>query len=589
MTKPLAFYTSEKEKYNKELHSLQKKLKLSSTIRLLFFIVIAIGIYFFLNEIQVVISLAILGISAFIYLVSRHTDLQKKHDFIKELYRINALEIKIKNGDFYGLNKGVSYEDPNHYYSHDIDLFGKGSFFQFINRTVTKEGESKLANQLTLNDIKEINQKQAGVKELSEMPTWRQEFSAIGNLIKIQHSTNAITQWMKNYKPKLPGVMAFLPRIFSAVSLVIFLLVLIDIISYHYLLGWLFIGLGISGLYLKKINAIYNDAGKAKETFAHYHKLLDKIEHTTFSSQTLKNQQSAIQTENEKASDIFRKFAKILDAFDQRNNMIMALAGNGFLLWDLHYAFKVEKWLSSNGHKVEDWLEVITFFDAQNSLANFAFNHPEYVYPNINKDKNVIRAEKLGHPLLKDKNRIDNDFIIENQQFFIITGANMAGKSTFLRTVSLAIVMANMGLPVCAKSFEYSPVKLITSMRTSDSLSDNESYFFSELKRLKFIVEEIKKDNYFTILDEILKGTNSTDKAIGSRKFVEKLVASNSTGIIATHDLSLCEIENDLSAVKNYYFDAEIIDDELHFDYHLKNGICKNMNASFLLRKMEII
>src|SRR5690606_29362004 len=165
--------------------------------------------------------------------------------------------------------------------------------------------------------------------------------------------------------------------------------VLIDIISYHYLLGWLFIGLGISGLYLKKINAIYNDAGKAKETFDHYHKLLDKIEHTTFSSQTLKNQQSAIQTENEKASDIFRKFAKILDAFDQRNNMIMALAGNGFLLWDLHYAFKVEKWLSSNGHKVEDWLEVITFFDAQNSLANFAFNHPEYVYPNINKDKNV--------------------------------------------------------------------------------------------------------------------------------------------------------------------------------------------------------
>src|SRR5690606_30960821 len=127
-------------------------------------------------------------------------------------------------------------------------------------------------------------------------------------------------------------------------------------------------------------------------------------------------------------------FAKILDAFDQRNNMIMALAGNGFLLWDLHYAFKVEKWLSSNGHKVEDWLEVITFFDAQNSLANFAFNHPEYVYPNINKDKNVIRADKLGHPLLKNKNRIDNDFIIENQQFFIITGANMAGKSTFLRT-----------------------------------------------------------------------------------------------------------------------------------------------------------
>ena len=126
-------------------------------------------------------------------------------------------------------------------------------------------------------------------------------------------------------------------------------------------------------------------------------------------------------------------------------------------------------------------------------------------------------------------------------------------------------------------------------MRTTDSLADDESYFFSELKRLKFIVEEIKSESYFIILDEILKGTNSTDKAIGSKKFVQKLVASNSTGIIATHDLSLCEIEKELSEIENYYFDAEIINNELHFDYKLKDGICKNMNASFLLKKMEIV
>ena len=169
----------------------------------------------------------------------------------------------------------------------------------------------------------------------------------------------------------------------------------------------------------------------------------------------------------------------------------------------------------------------------------------------------------------------------------------MAGKSTFLRTVSISIVMANVGLPVCAESFDYTPIKLITSMRTTDSLTDDESYFFSELKRLKFIVDTIdpltSNEKYFIILDEILKGTNSTDKAIGSKKFVTKLVASNSTGIIATHDLSLCEIEKDLTQIKNYYFDAEIINNELHFDYKLKDGICKNMNASFLLKKMEIV
>jgi DNA mismatch repair ATPase MutS len=165
----------------------------------------------------------------------------------------------------------------------------------------------------------------------------------------------------------------------------------------------------------------------------------------------------------------------------------------------------------------------------------------------------------------------------------------MAGKSTFLRTISLHIVMANVGLPVCASSSSYTPVKLITSMRTSDSLTDDSSYFFSELTRLKFIVDAIIKEPYFIILDEILKGTNSTDKAIGSRKFVEKLVAGNATGIIATHDLSLCEISEELSDVKNYYFDAEIVNDELYFDYKFKEGICQNMNASFLLKKMEII
>ena len=165
----------------------------------------------------------------------------------------------------------------------------------------------------------------------------------------------------------------------------------------------------------------------------------------------------------------------------------------------------------------------------------------------------------------------------------------MAGKSTFLRTVSLHIVMANVGLPVCATTSDYYPIKLITSMRTTDNLTDDSSYFFSELTRLKYIVDAMKSDTYFIILDEILKGTNSKDKAEGSHKFIQKLVATNATGIIATHDLSLCTIEDELKAVKNYYFDAEIVNDELYFDYKFKKGICQNMNASFLLKKMEIV
>ena len=209
-------------------------------------------------------------------------------------------------------------------------------------------------------------------------------------------------------------------------------------------------------------------------------------------------------------------------------------------------------------------------------------------YP-VLKNENIIKAKQLGHFMIDASVRISNDVAIDKNNFIIITGANMAGKSTFLRTVALNIVSANMGLPVCAESFEYCPIKLISSMRTSDSLLDDESYFFSELKRLKFIVDEIKTDHYFIILDEILKGTNSKDKEEGSKKFVQKLVASKSSGIIATHDLGLCTIAEQLSQVKNKYFDAEIVNDELFFDYKYKEGICQNMNASFLLKKMGIV
>ena len=589
MQNPLEFYKTEKQFFEQELSSLKKKLATSSTIRLIVFLTTIFGIYFFFQNTNIVIGIAFTGIIIFLYLIVKHTDLQHKRDLTKNLIKINKIEINVLNRDYFSLDDGKEFIDSTHFYSYDIDLFGRGSFFQYINRTVTNEGKKKLAQNLTENKILAIENKQKVIKELSQIPKWRQQFSAIASLVNVQHSAKEIAGWIHNYKSTFPKFLSFLPIVFSIISLFIIVLSSLQIINTQLLIIWFFIGLGISGFYLKKVNNLYVDASKAKDTFKQYHKLLNEIETTKFTSQVLKEKQEAIQTESQKASLIFGKFSKILDALDQRNNIIMAVVGNGFFLWDLQQVYKIEKWVNIYKGKIENWFEVIAFFDAQNSLANFYFNHPNYTFPKINDDNKVITAKNLGHPLLKESQRVDNDFTIKNQQFFIITGANMAGKSTFLRTVSLSIVMANIGLPVCAEKFEYSPVKLITSMRTSDSLADDESYFFSELKRLKFIVDKIKTENYFIILDEILKGTNSTDKAIGSKKFVQKLVASNSTGIIATHDLSLCEIEKELIEVQNYYFDAEIIDNELHFDYTLKDGICKNMNASFLLKKMKIV
>ncbi|WOD44842.1 MutS-related protein [Hwangdonia lutea] len=589
MDNPLAYYNNHLKIYKAKADKLYKRMTTLSLLRVIVFLSTGFGVYLSFGFWQLAVLILIIGIAIFAFLLSKHTDVKAQRNFNNALVSINEEELKIATGDFHSRNEGLQFQNPNHFYSLDIDLFGRGSFFQFINRTTINEGTKKLAEALLANDTDNIVLRQTAIKELSRKPKWRQQYSATSSLVSVETPAKDIINWLQHYKPFLPKMMRWFPLVFSLLSIAIFTLALFNLIDMVFIGYWLLIGLGITGIYVKKTNILSSNTDKVKDTFRQYASLLNRIENEDFTSELLKEKQQKIQSDTKKASAIFNELSKSLDALDNRNNLISAILGNGLFLSDIKNSYRIEQWIKQYADKVEDWFEVVSFFDAYNSLGGFAYNHPEFVFPEINTSQTVIKAEELGHPLLNKNKRVDSNLSIENEQFFIVTGANMAGKSTFLRTVSLHIVMANVGLPVCAKSSSYSPVKLITSMRTSDSLTDDSSYFFSELTRLKYIVDAIKTEPYFIVLDEILKGTNSTDKAIGSKKFVEKLVASNATGIIATHDLSLCEIEKELDDVKNYYFDAKIINDELHFDYTLKQGICQNMNASFLLKKMEIV
>ena len=590
MQNPNTFYKEQLEVNQAESIRIFKQLSLFSILRLSIFILTVIGIYFTYQNWQVAAGIGVLGMASFLFLLSRYTDLKSKRNLHKRLIAINEEELKIAKGDFYGRLDGEEFQNPKHFFSLDIDLFGKGSFFQFINRTAIKEGTEKLTENLLSNDITNIETRQQAIQELATLPKWRQNYSAIAEGVEIEHSANSIITWLKEYQPFLGKLQYALTIAFSIASLVLLGLGIAEIIPISIAGYWLLLGLGIIGVYLKKINILAQHTERAKDTFRQYALLLNAIETTEFTSELLKSKQKLIESDGLKASEIFSKFSKTLDALDNRNNLISAIFGNGYFLIDIRSSYNVEQWITQYADKVEDWFEVVTFFDAFNSFGNYAFNHQDFTYPVLTDEPITILAKSLGHPLLNPEKRVDSDLKLEEEQFFIVTGANMAGKSTFLRTVALHIVMANVGLPICAKQSKYKPIKLITSMRTTDSLTDDSSYFFSELTRLKFVVDTIENDkNYFVILDEILKGTNSTDKAIGSRKFVEKLVKQHATGIIATHDLSLTEIETELEAIKNYYFDAEIINDELFFDYKLKQGVCQNMNASFLLKKMEIV
>jgi hypothetical protein len=589
MTDPLEFYINIKATLEKEASVLKTKAMYLSVFRFAVFLGTCFLIYTFFGRYLAVFILAFLGLFLFGFLVSKHVNLKRKRNVLEEKIKINATEIRVLKRDFHHLEAGVEFVNPAHFYSNDIDLFGKGSFFQYINRTKTNDGTVSLAKELTENKTTGILEKQNALQELSQKVVWRQHFAALASLVSVKNTSKSIVNWISKYVAVLPKYVRKIQVVFSIISLALIGLFSFGFIAFTYITIWFFIGLFITGRFLKKTQNLYTEADSVRKTFRQYHPLLNEIENTTFTSKILKEKQQIIASEDKKAAVIFKEFARILDTFDQRNNVVIAILGNGLFLSEIYNACKVEKWISKYQHTVKKWFQVVAFFDAENSLANFHFNHPKFIFPDIISEKKVISATDLGHPLLKTENRIDNNFNINKEEFFIVTGANMAGKSTFLRTVSLSIVMANCGLPVCATSFKYAPIKLITSMRTTDSLTEDASYFYSELKRLKFIVDEIKETDYFIILDEILKGTNSKDKAIGSKKFIEKLSTSKSTGIIATHDVSLCELENKFEAIKNYYFDAEIIDNELYFDYALKNGVCKNMNASFLLEKMEII
>lgn len=588
MLDPKTFYHDREAQSSAELKKLNSQIIRTSTLRLMVFLLTAGGVYWLRFELLYLVLVLIIGISSFVYLLLQHQNFKQKRDIAAALVQINTMELQVLEGNYSRLNDGKEFIDPAHFYSYDIDLFGSGSFFQYTNRTATRAGKDLFARLLTENLHEEILLKQEALKELATKPAWMQHFKAIAVQVKVEQAANEVASWFLSYQPTLKQGLKWVPSIFSLISLVIIGLTVLKLMNPQFILIWFFIGLGISAVYFKKVTKLYQKADRSKSMIKQYQQLLAHIESENFEASILKKRCESMASGTHKATVLFARFSSLLDAFDQRNNLFVALLGNAFFLRDIHLTYRIETWIDNHARHLEKWFDVIAFFDAYNSLGTFVFNHPTYSFPAL--DSNIgLEAIELSHPLLKKEGRVSNDFFIEKQQFFIITGANMAGKSTFLRSVSLAILMANIGLPVCATSFRYSPIKLLTSMRTTDSLAQDESYFYAELKRLKFVVEALQTDPYFVILDEILKGTNSEDKSKGSIKFVERLVGLKATGLIATHDLSLCTIEEQRAEVKNYYFDVDMKDNALHFDYLLRPGVCKNMNATFLLKQMRIV
>ena len=584
------------QKTELELQNARKRIYYISLLRLILFVgAVANAIIFWSDGWLCLSAFAILPFILFIWLVKRHNFWFYRKDFLKKKIEINEQELRAMQYDFSDFDDGKEFVNPSHLYTLDLDVFGEHSLFQYINRTATPIGKQHLASWFNahLEEKEAIEQRQEAIRELSSELEFRQQFRLLGLLYKGKPSdTSAIKEWVNS--PSDYRKHAFLRILPTAVGIINLLCIGATILG--------FLPASISGIVfacfvvfsfifskgITKIQATYGEKLQILSTYADQILITEKKEMHSPALQQLK---AELTSQNQTASQSVHRLAKLMNALDQRGNLLMSTILNGLLFWELRQVMQIEKWKEAHSADLPRWIEAIGAIDAYCSLATFSYNHPDYIYPQITSQSFHLQAEALGHPLMDRNKCVRNGIDMEKRPFFIIiTGANMAGKSTYLRTVGVNYLLACIGAPVWAAKMEIFPARLVTSLRTSDSLTDNESYFFAELKRLKLIIDKLKAgEELFIILDEILKGTNSMDKQKGSFALIKQFMSMDANGIIATHDLLLGTLIDAFPQnIRNYCFEADITNNELTFSYQMRSGVAQNMNACFLMKKMGI-
>ena len=590
------YYKSRIENSGNQLSAVKRNIYFIGTCRLLVFLATSISAYLLRNIPWYYLVLLILfGLALFLYLLWTYNQFQKKKEYLETSIVCDRNELKALNYDYSAFDGAPEIIDSEHYFSLDLDVFGKNSLFQSLNRTCTAYGKRVLIDWFKnpLQDKSKIHIRQQAVGELKEKSGFSHHFLVTGLTHPGKDSDyDRINEFVQ--KPDFISsrkLWKWLSILFPLAWLTLITLVALSFIPRQtlvlvFILTWL-----ISESQVKKVNQLQEYTGKKVEILKTYSGLIHNVESETFESFRLNELQSVFLKDKIKASDNFRKLTRLADSLEQRANLLIHLLLNPLLLWDIKKSIQIEEWKEKNGENLLNWIKTLGQFDAYCSAGIFVFNHPDYIFPSIADSYFQMEGKELGHPLMNRETCVKNDINIEKSPFFlIITGANMAGKSTYLRTIGVNFLLTCLGFPVCAKSLIVYPAKLITSLRTSDSLNDNESYFFAELKRLKVIIDQLNSgEKMFIILDEILKGTNSVDKQKGSLALVQQLIRLQSCGIIATHDLLLGSLEDKFPEnIKNYRFEADIKNDELSFSYQLREGVAQNMNASFLMKKMGI-
>jgi DNA mismatch repair ATPase MutS len=585
-----AFYDQRKNSFSAELKNIKKRINEVSNLRLVLAAGFLILLYFAFRQLYL-FYLLVPVLFIFILLVLKHSRLFAQRVHLENLVKINAREIKAVGGDYSDFSSGIEFIDAHHPYTHDLDIFGEGSLYQALNRSHTQHGKKKLADALSslLTNKDAVATRQEAIRELRDRVDFRQHVEAAGwEIDELPTDREELLTWIKQ-KPFL------YPKPFFRIGLIVIPVVTILLVIGAFIVPQLKIlavlmaaaQWAILGIYSKKVSAFHEYISRKKNILKKYSSLLYYLQQEKFTSA----QMSKVTAAAHQADQKMKKLASLVSALNARANSMTTLVVNSLLLYDLQCVYRLERWKEENTLNLQQWLDAISDTEVLNSLAAFGFNHPGFIDAEIS-DSFSLEATGMGHPLIDPSECVVNDVAAGNgPSVLIITGANMAGKSTFLRTMGINVVLALNGAPVFAKRFKCPLINLRTGMRTADSLKDHQSYFYAELDRLKSIMDDLRSNQPLLILlDEILKGTNSTDKQAGSVALVKQLLPHPCLALIATHDLALGELEKEFpSQVRNFHFEPNIENDQLSFDYKLKPGVAQKMNATFLMKKMGII
>jgi len=587
-------YKSRSLTYSQELTKTKTQYNTISLLRLASILLFLLLGYYYLQESKMLLlGLSISFLIAFFLLMRWHSKLQFQIKMGEALRSINTNEREYLENNKLPFENGEEFIDFQHPYAYDLDVFGNHSLFQNMNRTATYIGKKTLAQQcVRLLPNEEIIRNQEAVKELADKLDWRQEFLALAKISQDTKSAyESLLKWSKsNSTPLSKGtvwISILSPVLFLGAAVAYWItsnVVYLNVLSFIFIFN-----LGFLGRFMKRIQLEIAHSSNIDTIISHYGLLLQKIEKEDFKAEKLIRLQKQLMYQNEKASVHLKQLASLFSSMDTIQNLITGVAFNGTFLFNLHIFKALIVWKNQHAAVLENWLVVMGEFEMLNSLANVSYNNPDFVFPELNTNYE-ISFSNLSHPLLSKKNRVGNDIDFQPQSFMILTGSNMSGKSTFLRSLGINMVLTGMGSVVCATQANVHPMPVLVSMRLADSLSDSESYFFAEIKRLKQIMDELDHQPAFVLLDEILRGTNSDDKRNGTIEVIKKVIAKKALGAIATHDIEVCLTTNDYpETLVNKCFEVEIINNDLHFDFVLRDGICKNKSATFLMKKMGVI